>query len=171
MIGVWAIARRGDGRAVWSVWFGRRPTRARFEASDARGVAIDEHAARQAAFAAFTRARGVTRWEEIDPMFAVADDRLSRGVDPVFPGDRPRGKRELGRGEIDRDVLEALGLEPPVTLARARAAYKARALVCHPDRGGTHEQMLSLNRAFAAICDALGSSPAATMRPKRSGER
>lgn len=167
MIGRWSIA-EVRGRAVWSVWFGHRPTREHFEPSDVRGEATDVHAARLAAFAAFSRARGVTRWAEIDSLFAIADDRQARGVDPVFPGDKRRAPREVAPREIADEVLEVLGLEPPITLERARAAYKARALECHPDRGGTHEQMLALNRAFATVRERL--EPTAS-RPRRSSPR
>lgn len=150
MIGLWSIA-EVRGRAVFSVWFGRRPTRERFEPSDVRGEATDVHAARLQAFGAFSRARGVTRWAEIDPLFAVADDRVARGIDPPFPGDRRRAVAEVAPRELPAELIEILDLSPPFTLERARAAYKARALELHPDRGGSHEDMLALNQAFEAV--------------------
>jgi len=173
VIGRWSIAEvpsRSGRRAVWSVWFGRKPTREVFEPSDARGESTDVHSARLAAFAAFSRARGVTRWAEIDPIYAIADDRQARGVEPIYPGDKRRTAREIAPREIEEDVLDELGLTPPITLERARAAYKARALECHPDRGGTHEQMLALNHAFAVVRAVLEPNAMAS-RPRRSSPR
>lgn len=167
MIGRWSIG-EVRGRAVWSVWFDRKPTRERFEPSDARGEATDVHAARLAAFGAFSRARGVTSWAEIASIYAIADDRQARGVEPIFPGDKRRAPREIAPKELADELVETLGLDPPFTLERARAAYKARALDVHPDRGGTHEQMLELNRAFELVREAL--EPTAS-RPRRSSPR
>jgi hypothetical protein len=168
VIGRWSIAET-RGRAVWSVWLGRKPTRDRFEPSDARGEAADVHAARLAAFGAFSRARGVTRWAEIDAIYAIADDRQARGVEPVFPGDKRRpAPEQLAPRELPDDLLDALGLAPPITLERARAAYKARALEVHPDRGGSHEQMSRLNQAFDAVREQLEPTAA---RPRRSSPR
>lgn len=150
------------------MWFGHKPSREHFEPSDVRDEATDVHAARLAAFAAFSRARGITRWAEIDAVFAIADERRARGVEPAFPGDKRRAVLEVAPRELADEVLEVLGLRPPITLERARAAYKARALECHPDRGGTHEQMLALNRAFATVRERL--EPTAS-RPRRSSPR
>ncbi len=156
---VYSVSTAGGGRAKWAAWWGDRPTRRRFVPPDARGEAVDEHAARQAVFAALSRARGVTSWREVAPLYAVAADRWARGIDPVFPGDRPRREPEpsarIVRGDVPLEALEVLGLEPPVTLDEAREAYRRRALERHPDRGGSHEEMLAVNEAWETVRRAL----------------
>jgi curved DNA-binding protein CbpA len=49
-----------------------------------------------------------------------------------------------------------LGVRPGATLEEAEAAYSRLALVHHPDRGGSDEQMAKLN---AAIEKARKESP------------
>lgn len=155
---VYSVSTKG-GRAKWAAWWGDRPTRRRFVPPDARGEAVDEHAARQAVFAAFSRARGVTSWREIESVFAVAADRWARGLDPPFPGEKPRRAPDPGpRVDLPREALEVLGLEPPVTLEEAREAYRRRALEHHPDRGGSHDDMLAVNEAWEAVRRAFDGS-------------
>lgn len=154
MLGVYSIAPSPTqrGRATWAAWWTVRPTRARFVPADARGEAVDEHAARQAAFAAFAKARGCTSWSEIAPIFAVAAERWSRNVEPVFPGDRRRVAKPIDAPlDLSDDAREVLGLSGPVTLESARDAYRKRALELHPDRGGSHEAMLQLNAVWERI--------------------
>ncbi|MGZ3419857.1 MAG: hypothetical protein ACXWUG_13195 [Polyangiales bacterium] len=151
MNGVYAIADKGT-RSFWAAWWTVLPSRARFVPPDARGEAVDVHAAKQAAFEAFAKARGVTGWREVDATYATAADRWARGIDPVFPGDKKRAVPKLDASlDLPDDVREILDLRGPATLESAREAYRRRALELHPDRGGTHEQMLALNRAWEVV--------------------
>ena len=45
---------------------------------------------------------------------------------------------------------------PDELLARAEAAFKERAKECHPDRGGSEEDMADLNFAIGQARDELG---------------
>ena len=56
----------------------------------------------------------------------------------------------------DQDVpacLEVLGLRPPLTLEDVKQAYLAKAVSAHPDRGGSAEQFVLLQRAFEEAND------------------
>jgi len=46
------------------------------------------------------------------------------------------------------ECLEVLGLLPPVTLEDVKQAYLVRAREAHPDRGGSQEQFVRVQRAF-----------------------
>ena len=64
--------------------------------------------------------------------------RLERG-EPAFPPARPR--------PVPRS-LRALGLTVPCSAGDVRRAYRRLALERHPDRGGTHEGFLALQRDY-----------------------
>jgi curved DNA-binding protein CbpA len=53
-----------------------------------------------------------------------------------------------------RDLYAVLGVAPTADSATLRAAYRARAHVSHPDRGGTHAAMTRLNLAYYVLGDA-----------------
>jgi curved DNA-binding protein CbpA len=53
----------------------------------------------------------------------------------------------------DIDPYALLGVAPTATAAEIQRAYRRKALLCHPDRGGTHSQMHRLNRAYALLTD------------------
>ena len=46
-----------------------------------------------------------------------------------------------------REAFSLLGIDPPATAEEVNRAYKAKALVTHPDRGGDHAEMVALNKA------------------------
>jgi hypothetical protein len=52
-------------------------------------------------------------------------------------------------GDSRPDFLVILGLMPPCSAEDAHRAYKARAAVMHPDRGGSVEQFVQLQDAYA----------------------
>lgn len=153
MDGVYAISTRGDGRAVWAAWWTELPAPAPFVPPDARGEASDEHAAQREVLQAFSRVRGCRTRRQIDGRFALAADRWAHGVDPPFPGARRRAARGhvAAPSELPRDAVECLGLTPPFTFERAREAYRRRALEDHPDRGGSHGDILALNDAWQRV--------------------
>ena len=48
-------------------------------------------------------------------------------------------------------ALEVLGLQEPVTERQIRQRYRQRVMQCHPDRGGTTDDMVALNRAMETL--------------------
>ncbi len=52
---------------------------------------------------------------------------------------------------MEHDYYQILGVAPDADLATLKAAFRRRALECHPDRGGSHEQMLLLNEAWEIL--------------------
>jgi curved DNA-binding protein CbpA len=54
---------------------------------------------------------------------------------------------------VNRSYYEILGLPETADLTAIKSAYRRRSLECHPDRGGTHEQMLLLNEAFEILAN------------------
>jgi hypothetical protein len=54
---------------------------------------------------------------------------------------------------MEHDYYQVLGVDATADPAAIWAAYKAAALVYHPDRGGTHERMLLINEARAILSD------------------
>lgn len=155
MRGVFAIGAPKKGRVTWAAWWTVRPTHAQFTGPDAHGTAVDEHAARGAAFAAFAQVRGCRQWSEIEPEFAIAAERWLAGKPLPWKTAKTRDPSTT-IGAIEHIDVSVLGLEWPVTFAEARDAYRKRALAAHPDRGGSHEDMLALNRAWAALKKAFG---------------
>lgn len=57
----------------------------------------------------------------------------------------------LPPGSIKRPPHEVLGIAPDAPFAVAEAAYRVLAKDCHPDAGGTDEQMQELNEAIEAL--------------------
>jgi len=52
------------------------------------------------------------------------------------------------------DYYHILGVSPDVSLDAIKSAYRQKAMKCHPDRGGSHAQMLEINEAFHILSDA-----------------
>jgi hypothetical protein len=64
---------------------------------------------------------------------------------------QPRREEKREEVKLPRTFQEAfriLSLVPPVTLNDVKRAYRAKAFTCHPDRGGSHAQMVVINAAF-----------------------
>lgn len=51
------------------------------------------------------------------------------------------------------DYYATLGVTQTADLLTIKAAYRQKALHCHPDRGGSHEQMLAINEAFQVLAN------------------
>ncbi|MEX3967325.1 hypothetical protein AB4Y42_34710 [Paraburkholderia sp. EG286B] len=84
--------------------------------------------------------RGIARWGTGDMLEAAFT-----GFTAIATPSAPRHWREvIGVPPTERD------------LGVVRAAYRRRASVAHPDKGGTHEAMTELNTALAAAERELG---------------
>jgi hypothetical protein len=46
-----------------------------------------------------------------------------------------------------------LGVDPPISVARVRDAYRARSKSAHPDTGGTHDEFVRLRAAYEEALD------------------
>jgi len=57
--------------------------------------------------------------------------------------------------KMDRDYYAILGVLPEANIETLKKAYWKRALECHPDRGGSHEQMTLINEAWAILSDPV----------------
>jgi hypothetical protein len=157
MDGAYAVATLPSGEAVWAAWWSALPTRQTFVGPDAHGRAPDEHAARLAAFRACGRARGVRSRVELPSAFAAAAARWVEGK-PAWKGERRKAAVDLPVADdrLPADALARLGLEPPYTLARARAAYRKQSLLLHPDRGGDPRAFVALTEAWKRVKERLG---------------
>jgi len=55
------------------------------------------------------------------------------------------------KGMGDLDPFKILGVDPNATKEEAQKAYRGKAAEAHPDRGGSHEQMVKVNAAWETI--------------------
>jgi DnaJ-domain-containing protein 1 len=73
--------------------------------------------------------------------------------------------KEEARGVTDkiRNMKNApyriLGVDPLAEEAVIRSAYKAKARLYHPDRGGSEAKMSEINEAYTKICQERGWKP------------
>ena len=58
------------------------------------------------------------------------------------------------------EAIAIIGLPVVFTALEAKKAYRAAARTAHPDKGGTHEKMKELNKAYRLICAGLDFGPA-----------
>ncbi len=56
------------------------------------------------------------------------------------------------------NYYEILGVSPSATAAEIRHAFRMRAMKCHPDRGGSHQQMVLVCEAAEVLLDAKNRS-------------
>jgi len=54
-----------------------------------------------------------------------------------------------GMGELD--PFKILGVSPNATKEEVKKAFRKKAAECHPDRGGSNEEMIKVNAAWEAI--------------------
>lgn len=52
-----------------------------------------------------------------------------------------------------KDYYRNLEIPRDASIADIKAAYRRRAMECHPDRGGSHAAMLEINEAFEILSD------------------
>lgn len=82
------------------------------------------------------------RFVGVDPAALRGEDRRARTAAPPPP---PPPGRAAG------SPYDVLMLRPGAPPELVKAAYRILAQLHHPDRGGDHEAMVALNRAFAAL--------------------
>jgi hypothetical protein len=61
---------------------------------------------------------------------------------------REEKREEVKLPRTSQEAFRILSLEPPVSLTDVKRAYRRKAFRCHPDRGGSHAQMVVINAAF-----------------------
>ncbi|GAA6617558.1 J domain-containing protein [Scytonema sp. NUACC26] len=54
-----------------------------------------------------------------------------------------------------QESLNVLELDFPFTLEELKRAYRTKALKVHPDRGGSHESFVALNKAYKSLRNYL----------------
>lgn len=159
VVSVTPTARR---RFFWAVWWSAQPARRPLTKPDASsgGARTHEEALAQAERAA---ARPLA---EIDPVWARAWKRTLRGDPPFTPAEedaldgKPREARP--RAPQPESIWTILGIPEGSTAVEVKRAYRGRALVTHPDRGGDADAFRAVQRAYeAALVRAA--------RPKRRG--
>jgi curved DNA-binding protein CbpA len=52
------------------------------------------------------------------------------------------------------DYYKILGVEPNADLITISEAFRQKAMNCHPDRGGSHAQMLLINEAWEVLSNS-----------------
>jgi len=82
---------------------------------------------------------------------AQTEQKQETGQQTKQQNQQPRREEKREEAKLPRTSQEAfriLSLVPPVTLNDVKRAYRAKAFTCHPDRGGSHVQMVVINAAF-----------------------
>lgn len=149
-------------RFLWAAWWTAPPSREPFRKPDA------------SAGGARTRAEALAQAEqaagrvlvEIEGLWARAWSRVLMGQ-PPFSGaapEAPTTARRVARGAPEGSIWHVLGLEPHATIEQIRAAFRQRALVTHPDRGGDPEAFRALRDAHD---EALARRARGARRPRR----
>lgn len=61
-------------------------------------------------------------------------------------------KQGVGFADMESlDPYKILGVSPDATQEEVQKAYRKKAAEAHPDKGGSHEQMIKVNAAMEAI--------------------
>lgn len=93
------------------------------------------------------RARFLLHGVSTGGIAAFADDLLMRREEEERRA-RERARAASWPGGIPAVAFATLGLPTAASLAEIRAAYRRRAFLLHPDRGGDHAAMVALNVAY-----------------------
>lgn len=56
-----------------------------------------------------------------------------------------------GGSSLENDYYRILGVDPTADAAAIKDAFRKKVMVCHPDRGGTHERMVLVNAAWEIL--------------------
>ena len=157
-----SIAPTKRRRFLWAAWWTAPPARDPFRKPDASegGARTRDEALRHA-----ERVAGRTL-VQIEPLWARAWARVLMGLPPftqAAPDASPVAPR-ASREPASPSIWQTLGLTPHATVAEIRAAFRQRALVTHPDRGGDAEAFRALRHAHD---EALARRARAHKRPRR----
>jgi hypothetical protein len=142
---VYALALTKRRRWLWCVWWTGEPSASPFRPPDAWGGG-----ARTEAEAGELAARAAGRpAARIDGAWAGAWRRLQAGR-PAFATRAARPSTgALAARPVDPHAV--LGVPPGATLAALRAAFRARVLEHHPDRGGDPATFIAIKRAYDTL--------------------
>ncbi len=157
-----SIAPTKRRRFLWAAWWTAAPTRDPFRKPDASegGARTRDEALRHAEKAA---GRALV---EIEPLWARAWARILMDLPPFTQptADATSTTTPRASREPEASIWQLLGLTPQATIPEIRAAFRQRALVTHPDRGGDPEAFRALRRAHD---EALVRRTRAGKRPRR----
>ena len=144
--GVFAIAKTKRKRWLWCAWWTGEPQEKPFRAPDAYGGgAQSEEEARAMA----ERAAG-RPLEPIDGHWAGAWKRSLAGMRP-FPTRSARAETPKNEAAKPIDPYVLLGVTSAASLEEVKAAFRAQALLHHPDRGGDPAAFMQRKRAYDSI--------------------
>ncbi|MFY0536456.1 DnaJ domain-containing protein [Nannocystis pusilla] len=103
---------------------------------------------------------------QIEPLWARAWGRVLMGEPPFTQGagEASRAAPQASREPEQTSIWQLLGLTPHATVAEIRTAFRQRALVTHPDRGGDPEAFRALREAHD---EAIARRSRAGKRPRR----
>ncbi len=89
-------------------------------------------------------------WQRYEQQRKEARNRAAQSEQKQETGQQnQQPKREEAKlPRTPQEAFRILSLVPPVTLNDVKRAYRAKAFTCHPDRGGSHAQMVVINAAF-----------------------
>lgn len=151
-------------RFFWAAWWSNLPRVTPFQRPDASGGGA---ATFEDAKAAAERAAG-RALSLLDPAWAKAWKRVLRGREPfpsqaTQPGQRRARSLAGDGGATGPSIWQRLGVDPGADEATLRQAFRARALVAHPDQGGSADE-------FRALVAAYAEARRRARRPRRRGE-
>lgn len=135
-------------RYFWAAWWTGEPCESPFRPPDASngGLKTMEEALAQAE-------------QKAERYLALVEPYWARAWTRVLRGERPP-KKPVAKIRIERPIVrsawEHLGLTPKATLAEVKAAFRARALVLHPDHGGDPDEFRELYRIYERLVTKLG---------------
>jgi hypothetical protein len=141
-----SVTRTQRGRYFWAAWWTGAPSVSPFRKPDAAngGARSEAEALAQAERVA---ARHLTL---VEPYWARAFTRVLRG-EPAPPRKEPRSRSAPHDVERPLSAHAVLGIEPGASSAEIRTAYKRRALVTHPDQGGSDDAFRAVQRAYEKL--------------------
>ncbi len=139
-----ALAPTKRRRLMWCAWWIGTPTLEAFRPPDAWGGGAATPAE---AVALAERAAG-RPLELVDGPWAGAWRRVLAGQ-PPFP--KRGAPRPAIAGAPPRDPYAVLGVRAADPLPAVKAAFRAKVLEHHPDRGGDPEAFIAIKRAYDAI--------------------
>ena len=160
-----SIAPTKRRRFLWAAWWTAAPSRDPFRKPDASegGARTRDEALRHAEKAA---GRALV---EIEPLWARAWARIVMGLPPFTqaapdPTSTTTTATPRASREPTTSIWQLLGLTPHATIPEIRAAFRQRALLTHPDRGGDPDAFRALRHAHD---EALARRTRAGKRPRR----